>query len=114
MSVTDVAPAARQRTLRAGLKLPMPLWLIISALVIGLAGGLNYTELVRTFSAGYGKPLGDLTLILLPSFLLAACLKRQSLTGASRLAVAIAPITAAGMACPDTGYATLSSIADSR
>jgi GntP family gluconate:H+ symporter len=114
MSITDTAPVAGLKTRRAGFSLPMPLWLIIVALAIGLAGSLNYTELVRTFSASYGKPLGDLTLILLPSFLLAACLKHQSLKGASRLAVAIAPITAAGMACPDTGYATLSSIANKR
>ena len=75
---------------------------------------MNYNELIRTFSASYGKALGDLTLILLPSFLLAACLSRQPLNGASTLAAAVAPVTAAGMACPDTAYATLSSIAGNR
>jgi GntP family gluconate:H+ symporter len=89
-------------------------WLILFALAIGLAGGLNYTDLVHTFGASYGHALGDFTLILLPSFVLAACLSRQPLDGASGLAAAIAPVTAAGMVCPDTGYATLSSIAGRR
>src|SRR5689334_11273775 len=103
MSTAEIASVAKPKThWGGGLNLPMPLWLVIIALVIGLAGGLNYTELVRTFGASYGKPLGDLTLILLPSFLLAACLSRQPLNGASTLAAAIAPVTAAGMACPDT------------
>ena len=96
------------------INLPQPMWLILFALAIGLAGGLNYADLVRTFGASYGRSLGDFTLILLPSFILAACLSRQSLDGASGVAVAVAPVTAAGMVCPDTGYATLSSIADRR
>lgn len=113
MSTVEI-PVAKPKIHWAGFNLPMSLWLIIVALLIGLAGGLNYNELMRTFSASYGKALGDLTLILLPSFLLAACLSRQPLNGASALAAAVAPVTAAGMACPDTGYATLSSIAANR
>ena len=113
MSTVEI-PVAKPKIHWAGFNLPMSLWLIIVALLIGLAGGLNYTELMRTFSASYGKALGDLTLILLPSFLLAACLSRQPLNGASTLAAVVAPVTAAGMACPDTGYATLSSIAANR
>lgn len=113
MSTVEI-PVAKPKIHWAGFNLPMSLWLIIVALAIGLVGGLNYNELMRTFSASYGKALGDLTLILLPSFLLAACLSRQPLNGASTLAAAVAPVTAAGMACPDTGYATLSSIAANR
>lgn len=103
--------ATAKAALHPGLSLPQPVWLIIFALAIGLAGGLNYTDLVRTFGAGYGRALGDFTLILLPSFVLAACMSRRRLDGAAGLAAAVAPITAAGMVCPDTGYATLSSIA---
>lgn len=96
------------------ISLPQPVWLILFALAIGLAGGLNYTDLVRAFGVGYGRALGDFTLILLPSFVLAACISRQHLAGASGLAAAIGPVTAAAMVCPDTGYATLSSIAGRR
>ena len=111
-SQSELAEKARLRW--PAIHLPQPVWLILLALAIGLAGGLNYTDLMHTFGAGYGRALGDFTLILLPSFVLAACLSRQPLDGASGLAVAIAPVTAAGMVCPDTGYATLSSIADRR
>jgi GntP family gluconate:H+ symporter len=98
----------------SAIRLPQPVWLILVALAIGLAGGLNYTQLVHLFGESYGRSLGDFTLILLPSFVLAACFARQSLHGASGLAAAVAPLTAAGMVCPDTGYATLSSIAGRR
>ena len=111
MSKSQVAHAEKSGLHWPAIDLPQPVWLILFALAIGLAGGLNYTELVHTFGASYGHALGDFTLILLPSFVLAACLSRQPLDGASGLAAAIAPVTAAGMVCPDTGYATLSSIA---
>jgi GntP family gluconate:H+ symporter len=114
MSVAETTQAAKPVSRRAGFSMPQPLWLILFALAIGLAGGLNYKDLVHTFSSSYGRALGDFTLILLPSFVLAACLSRRQLEGASGLAAALAPVTAAGMVCPDTGYATLSAIAERR
>ncbi|KIM00429.1 High-affinity gluconate transporter GntT [Paramagnetospirillum magnetotacticum MS-1] len=98
----------------SGLNLPQPVWLVLLALVIGLASGLNGVEVVRAFSSGFGRILGDFALILLPSFVLAACMARQQLNGADRIAATISPITAAGMVCPDTAYATLASVAERR
>ncbi|HZX30310.1 MAG TPA: Na+/H+ antiporter NhaC family protein [Rhodocyclaceae bacterium] len=103
------APPQRPR-----LRLPQPVWLILLALALGLADGLSATDLVRTFSKGFGRSLGDFALILIPSFILAACLARQTLKGAPGVASAIAPVTAAGMVCPDTSYAALSSVAGNR
>lgn len=102
------------RTARFGVSLPQPVWLILLALSIGLANGLNGTEVVRAFSSGFGRILGDFALVLLPSFVLAACMSKRPLDGADRVAAAIAPVTAAGMVCPDTSYATLASVADRR
>lgn len=99
---------------KAGFNLPQPIWLMLSALAIGLAGGLNGIEVVRAFSSGFGRVLGDFALVLLPSFVLAACMAKQQLDGADRVAAAISPATAAGMICPDTSYATLASVADRR
>lgn len=96
------------------LSLPQPVWLILLALVIGLADGLSAATLIKTFGAGYGRALGDFALILIPSFILAACLAERAISGAPKLATTIAPITAAGMICPDTAYAALSSIARER
>lgn len=98
----------------SGLNLPQPVWLILFALGIGLASGLDGVQVVRAFSSGYGRILGDFALVLLPSFVLAACMSRQQLDGADRIAAAISPMTAAGMVCPDTSYATLASVADRR
>lgn len=98
----------------SGLNLPQPVWLVLLALVIGLGSGLNGVEVVRAFSSGFGRILGDFALILLPSFVLAGCMSRQQLNGADRIAATISPITAAGMVCPDTSYATLASVAERR
>ncbi|MCR6628976.1 MAG: GntP family permease, partial [Magnetospirillum sp.] len=98
----------------SGLSLPQPVWLILFALAIGLTSGLNGVEVVHAFSNGFGRILGDFALVLLPSFVLAACMARQKLDGADRIAAAISPMTAAGMVCPDTSYATLASVADRR
>ncbi len=97
-----------------GFNLPQSLWLILLALGLGLGHGLGATALIKTFGSGFGKSLGDFALILIPSFVLAACFSRQSLGGAPNLAVALAPVTAAGMVCPDTAYAALSSVAKHR
>lgn len=94
--------------------LPQPVWLILLALIIGLADGLSAPSLIKAFGAGYGRALGDFALILIPSFVLAACLAERAISGAPALATSIAPITAAGMICPDTAYAALSSIARER
>lgn len=94
--------------------LPQPVWLILMALAIGLSTGLDGVHVVRAFSSGFGRILGDFALVLLPSFVLAACMARQRLDGADRIAAAIAPLTAAGMVCPDTAYATLASVAERR
>lgn len=94
--------------------LPQPVWLILMALTIGLATGLNGVEVVRAFSHGFGRILGDFALVLLPSFVLAACMARQPLDGADRVAAALSPMTAAGMVCPDTSYAALASVTEGR
>ncbi len=88
--------------------LPMPLALIALALLAGLAAGLDSGQLLQRFGAGFGRPLGDFVLILLPAFTLAACLGELALGGGlGRGTVAGAPLLAAGMACPDTAYAAL-------
>jgi GntP family gluconate:H+ symporter len=99
---------------RLSISLPQPIWLILFALALGLAHGLGAPALIKTFGAGFGRALGDFALILIPSFVLAACLARQALNGAPRVASAIAPLTAAGMVCPDTAYAALASVAKHR
>lgn len=94
--------------------LPQPLWLMLFALALGLAHGFDAPALIKAFGVGFGSALGSFALILIPSFVLAACFARQTLSGAPRVASAIAPVTAAGMVCPDTAYAALSSVAKHR
>lgn len=102
------------KTAHIGLSLPQPVWLILLALVIGMATGLDGVAVVKAFSTGFGRILGDFALVLLPSFVLAACMARRRMDGADRVAAAIAPMTAAGMICPDTSYAALASVAERR
>lgn len=114
MSDTQATSRSQAALRQPWLNLPQPAWLILLALAIGLADGLNAQSLVKAFGAGYGRALGDFALILIPSFILAACLAEQSIGGAPKFVSAIAPITAAGMVCPDTAYAALSSVAKHR
>ncbi|MEM7567049.1 MAG: permease [Pseudomonadota bacterium] len=110
----DRAPWAA--TARAVLDLPIVVWMVAAALALGLAGGLGADDLVDTFNAGFGRALGEFALILLPSFVLAACLSRAGIAsaGAGRMAAFASPFAGAGMICPDTAYAALSPAAGRR
>ncbi len=89
--------------------LPLVVWMVLLALVIGLGGGLGATELIGVFNDGFGRALGEFALILLPSFTLAAALSRQNVASdaAGRTTVLASPVAGAGMICPDTAYAAL-------
>lgn len=114
MSHSQAAFTDKPLAFGSGLRLPQPVWLILFALAAGLAQGLSTPALIKAFAAGYGQALGSFALILIPSFILAACLSRQNLQGAPGMTSVLAPVTAAGMMCPDTSYAALSSIAQKR
>ncbi|WP_420402742.1 hypothetical protein [Nisaea sp.] len=101
--------------IRRGLPdLPLPVWMALITLATGLAGGMGPPELIARFNTGFGLALGEFTLILLPSFTLAAAMEEYALAQDGRLAVAAAPVTGAGMVCPDTAFASLAPIAGRR
>lgn len=91
-------------------ELPLVIWMVLTALTIGLVNGTAANQVISDFSSGFGRALGDFALILLPSFTLAAALSRQNIASdaASRTAALASPIAGAGMICPDTAYAALS------
>lgn len=89
--------------------LPLVVWMVLLALLLGLGSGLGATELITVFNDGFGRALGEFALILLPSFTLAAALSRRNVASdaAGRTAVLASPVAGAGMICPDTAYAAL-------
>ncbi len=93
--------------------LPLVVWMVLLTIVIGLTAGLGSDEVIGLFSAGFGRALGEFALILLPSFALAAALARRDIAShtAGRTVALAAPVAGAGMICPDTAYAALSSAA---
>jgi GntP family gluconate:H+ symporter len=101
MNTLQSSQSSNPATPQFKFRLPQSVWLILLALALGLAHGLDATKLVKSFGAGFGSALGSFALILIPSFVLAACFARQTLGGAPRVASLIAPVTAAGMVCPD-------------
>jgi gluconate:H+ symporter, GntP family len=111
MSIAEVRQERVSLFQRHGLNLPQPLIMIIVSVALGLAGGVDGVTVVKVFNGEFGRALGGFALILIPSFVLAACLTRQQLDGASAVMAVVAPVTAAGMICPDTSYAALSSVA---
>ncbi len=90
--------------------LPLVIWMVLLTLALGLAGGLGADEVVGGFNMGFGRALGEFTLILLPSFTLAAALSNRNVASeaAGRTAALASPVAGAGMICPDTAYAALS------
>ncbi len=112
MSQTSIA---QPRTIRSLLPdWPLLIWMVVVTLTIGLAAGLEADTLVEVYNSGFGKALGEFALILLPSFLLAAAMDRQSAKPPASAAVAASPLAGAGMICPDTAYAALSPVAGTR
>ncbi|MEO1161266.1 MAG: permease [Pseudomonadota bacterium] len=89
--------------------MPLVVWMVVLALVLGLASGLDAAEMIATFNDGFGRALGEFALILLPSFTLAAALARRNVTSeaAGRTTAFASPVAGAGMICPDTAYAAL-------
>ena len=72
-------------------KWPLLIWLVAIALAIGLADGLNTAELIGQFNAGFGRALGEFTLILLPSLVLAATMSWHNVGTATGLVVGVSP-----------------------
>lgn len=110
MTTTTVSPA-RVGASSWGVSLPLPVILILGALAIGLGAQLPPEEIVKRFGQGFGRSLGDITLILLPSFLIAASLGRRTMPSLGRASTFIAPFGSAGMICSVTGYAALAPLA---
>ncbi|MDP6564480.1 MAG: hypothetical protein QF578_06605 [Alphaproteobacteria bacterium] len=91
--------------------LPLPILLVLLAVGIGLAAGLDAGQVQITFRTGFGRALGDFALILLPSFLIAANMSRRPLPAIGGWVRLISPFSAAGMICHVTAYAALAPIA---
>lgn len=95
--------------------LPMPVAMLLIAVLLGLIAGMPSDRMIATIGAGFGASLGGFALILIPSFTLAAAMAQAgNAVGTPGLATVLAPLTGAMMVCPDTGYATLSSVAGHR
>jgi GntP family gluconate:H+ symporter len=113
-SPTARGPEAGSWASRLVPDLPFPIALVLLALAIGLAAGMDRAALVGAFSQGFSLQMGYFALILLPSFFLAAALAQGEPFALGRLGVVLSPLLGAGMVCPDTAYATLSPVAGTR
>lgn len=109
--ISDFAVRAGTRLSGLWPDLPLPVWMILVALLMGLLSGRSSGEIIGVFNGGFGYAIGEFALILIPSLVLAAAIEQQRLTGSPRLTVGLAPALGAGMICPDTAYAALSPMA---
>jgi len=103
-------PSAASTRPPVQLDLPLPVVLVLAALVLGMAGGLGAESVVKSFGAAFGRALGDFTLILLPSFLIAASISRRPLPSLGAWVRLASPFSSAAMICHVTAYAALSPI----
>ena len=88
--------------------LPILIWMILITLFIGIFAGFDAKQIISTFNSGWGYAAGEFALILLPSFILAAAIRKQQIIIPEAVSVSLAPVVSAGMICPDTAYAALS------
>jgi len=88
--------------------------MLLLALLVGGLAGKAPSVLLDTFNHGFGRALGEFALLLFPAFTLAHALAKRQLRSSNTLATWLAPLAGAGMVCPDTAYATLSSLAGGR
>ena len=94
---------------------PFPVAMVLVTLALGLGSGIPSHRVIEVFNAGFGSVLGEITLILLPSFILAASITQSGVRAAATgLANAMAPFAGAAMMCPDTAYAALSPVSGRR
>ena len=94
--------------------LPFPVALVLLALAVGLAAGMDRAAVLAAFSQGFSQQMGYFALILLPSFFLSAALAQGEPLAIGRLGLLFSPLLGAGMVCPDTAYATLAPVAGTR
>lgn len=111
MSAAVSSPSLLTAFRRTVETVPLPLALVVLALVAAFTGGLSAADALTAFNTGFGRALGDFALLLIPSFIIAGALARRPTGGAAWIAAWIAPVAGAGMVCPDTAYATLSPLA---
>ncbi|WP_424981046.1 hypothetical protein [Maritalea sp. S77] len=91
--------------------IPFIFWMIGITLALAFFTGLSAQETISRFNTGFGSALGEFALILLPAFTMAAALGMFNQSGsphAINAMIGLAPISGAGMVCPDTAYAALS------
>lgn len=95
--------------------IPFPVGMLLIAVALGLGAGLQSAEIIEVINTGFGATLGDIALILIPSFVLASAISQsKQVTNTGGIATAIAPLAGAAMVCPDTAYAALSPVSGNR
>ena len=101
--------------LRSASIIPFPVWMLLIAVALGLSAGLSSSGVIGVVNAGFGAVLGDIALILIPSFVLASAISQTTkLANTGGLATVTAPFAGAAMVCPDTAYAALSPVSGKR
>ncbi|WP_027835161.1 hypothetical protein [Maritalea myrionectae] len=91
-------------------QIPFVFWMVGATLALALMSNLSAAETIDSFNAGFGRALGEFTLILLPAFTLAAVIAKLDQNPSTRTIatmMGLAPVSGAGMVCPDTAYAAL-------
>ena len=91
--------------------LPLPIFMMIVAIVLGLANGLGNQKIISVIVTGYGNNLGYFCIVLISAFFLAGWLSQEGNLYLGKIGALMSPLLGAGMVCPDTAYASLSPLA---
>ncbi len=113
-NISTTSPPQTKAVGFAPLSLPLSVWMLLLAALLGIAAGMGNDALIRTLNQEFGRAIGDFAVLLLPSFIISCALAKRSIGGAAGLACALGPLAGAGMVCPDTAYAALAPMAGKR
>ncbi|HBN9841385.1 arsinothricin export permease ArsQ [Pseudomonas aeruginosa] len=91
--------------------IPLPVAMLLGAILLPLLGGANSSSVFETLSKGFGNNLGYFAIVILSAFFIAGWIAARSSASFGKFGVSLSPLLGAGMVCPDTAYASLSPIA---
>jgi GntP family gluconate:H+ symporter len=96
----------RLRSLWSSISFPLPVAMLLGAILIPLISGSSSSEVFQSLSKGFGNNLGYFAIVILSAFFIAGWISTQGSASFGKLSISLSPLLGAGMVCPDTAYAS--------
>lgn len=102
---------SRLRNLGSRVSIPLPVAMLLGAILIPLLAGTHSSDVFQSLSKGFANNLGYFAIVILSAFFIAGWISTQGSASFGKFGISLSPLLGAGMVCPDTAYASLAPIA---